>query len=154
MPRFSLGDAGEARWPLSHRWTDTSPILPDAEHDSRNQGRMVSHCVEPPLRARPTQPAAGSSPQLAASAESLLPDAERSNKRFTCLLHLSDVTLVRHLRVPSQYSARSLPLLLLCKQRCSSCLGHYRHLETTSASDKCPVRCRPIKQRDKICRNF
>ena len=24
MPRFSLGDVGEARWPLSHRWTDTS----------------------------------------------------------------------------------------------------------------------------------
>ena len=42
MPRFSLGDVGEARWPLSHRWTDTSPILPDASHDSRNQGRVVS----------------------------------------------------------------------------------------------------------------
>ena len=23
MPRFSLGDVGEARWLLSHRWTDT-----------------------------------------------------------------------------------------------------------------------------------
>ena len=42
MPRFSLGDVGEARWSLSHRWTDTSPILPDAAHDSRNQGRVVS----------------------------------------------------------------------------------------------------------------
>ena len=42
MPRFSLGDDGEARWLLSHRWTDTSPILPDAAHDSRNQGRVVS----------------------------------------------------------------------------------------------------------------
>ena len=42
MPRFSLGDVGEARWPLSHRWTDTSPILPDAAHDSRNQRRLVS----------------------------------------------------------------------------------------------------------------
>ena len=42
MPRFSLGDVGEARWPLSHRWTDTSPILPDAEHNSRNQSRVVS----------------------------------------------------------------------------------------------------------------
>ena len=38
MPRFSRGDVGEARWLLSHRWTDTSPILPDAAHDSRNQG--------------------------------------------------------------------------------------------------------------------
>ena len=45
MPRFSLGDVGEARWPLSHRWTDTSPLLPDAAHDSRNQGRVVSLSV-------------------------------------------------------------------------------------------------------------
>ena len=42
MPCFSLGDVGEAPWPLSHRWTDTSPILPDAAHDSRNQGRVAS----------------------------------------------------------------------------------------------------------------
>ena len=33
MPRFSLGDVGEARWPLSHRLTDTTPILPDAAQD-------------------------------------------------------------------------------------------------------------------------
>ena len=39
-----LGDVGEARWPLSRRWTDTSPTLPDAAHDTRNQGRVVSHC--------------------------------------------------------------------------------------------------------------
>ena len=37
-----LGDVGEARWLLSHRWTDTSPILPDAAHDSRHQDRVVS----------------------------------------------------------------------------------------------------------------
>ena len=41
-PRSSLRDVGEARWPLSHRWTDTSSTLPDAAHDSRNQGREVS----------------------------------------------------------------------------------------------------------------
>ena len=40
-----LGDVGEARWPLSHRWTDTSSTLPDAAHDSRNQGRVVSLSV-------------------------------------------------------------------------------------------------------------
>ena len=45
MSRFSLGDIGEARWPLSRRWTDTSFILPDAEHDSRNQARVVSLSV-------------------------------------------------------------------------------------------------------------
>ena len=38
-----LGDVGGARWPLSHRWTDTSPTLPDAAYDTRNQGRVVSH---------------------------------------------------------------------------------------------------------------
>ena len=42
---FSLGDVGAARWLLSHRWTDTSPILPDAAHDSLNQGRVVSLSV-------------------------------------------------------------------------------------------------------------
>ena len=52
MPRFSLGDVGEARWPLSHRWTDTSPNLPDAAHDSRNQGRVVSLSVLSLLSAR------------------------------------------------------------------------------------------------------
>ena len=42
MPRFSLGDVGEARWLLSHRWTETSPILPDVAHDNRNKRRVVS----------------------------------------------------------------------------------------------------------------
>ena len=42
-PRSSLGDVGEARWTLSHRWTGTSPTLPDAAYDSRNQGGVVSH---------------------------------------------------------------------------------------------------------------
>ena len=45
MPRLSLGDVGGARWPLSHRWTDTNSTLPDAAHDSRNQGRVVSLSV-------------------------------------------------------------------------------------------------------------
>ena len=98
MPRFSLGDVGEARWPLSHRWTDKSPILADAAHHSRNQGRVVSlSCVEPPLGVCPTLPAARGSSQLAAGAESLITDAERSNRRATCLLHIiSDDTRVHH----------------------------------------------------------
>ena len=46
---------------------------------------------------RPTLPAARGSPQLAGGAESLVTDAERSNRRVTCLLHIiSDVTRVRH----------------------------------------------------------
>ena len=40
-----VGDVGEARCPLSHRWTDTSPILPDTAHDGRSQGRVVSLSV-------------------------------------------------------------------------------------------------------------
>ena len=52
--------------------------------------------VEPPLGVRPTLPAARGSSQLAAIAESLVTDAERSNRRVTCLLHISDVTRVRH----------------------------------------------------------
>ena len=46
-PRSSLGDVGEARWLLSHRWTETSPILPDVPHDSRNQRRPIFgfHCT-------------------------------------------------------------------------------------------------------------
>ena len=38
-----LGDVGEARWPLSYRWTDTSSTLPDAAYHSCNQGHVVSH---------------------------------------------------------------------------------------------------------------
>ena len=40
-PRSSIRNVGEARWPRSHRWTDTSSTLPDAAHDSRNQARLV-----------------------------------------------------------------------------------------------------------------
>ena len=46
---------------------------------------------------RPTLPAAKDSSQLAARAEPLVTDAERSNRRVTCLLHIiSDVARVRH----------------------------------------------------------
>ena len=54
--------------------------------------------------------------------------------------------------LPSQSSVRSLLVLLLYKQRCLSCLarpvclGHYRPLQRRSASDKCSVRCMPMKQ--------
>ena len=50
-----------------------------------------------PLGVRPTLLAARGSPQLAAIAESLVTDAERNNRRVTCLLHIiSDVMRVRH----------------------------------------------------------
>ena len=95
MPRFSLGDVGEARWPLSHRWTETSHILPDVAHDSRNQRHVGSFSALSLLsRVRPTPPATGSSSQLAAN-ESLTAHG-RSAQQPTVHLHISDVTPVRH----------------------------------------------------------
>ena len=123
MPRFSLGDAGAARWLLSHRWTDTSPILPDAAHDSRNQGRTVSLSALSLLSCvRLRQLREVHHNHLAASAESSLTDAGRSIKRFTCLLHISDVTPVHAQGTLSILFVRSLLVLLLCKHRCLSCL--------------------------------
>ena len=56
---------------------------------------LRSLCVEPPLRVRPTAPVAGSSSQLAASAESLTGHGSRAQQPTVCL-HLSDVPPVRH----------------------------------------------------------
>ena len=112
-------------------------------------------CVEPPLGVRPTPPAAKGSPQLAASAESSVTDAERSNKRITCLLHImSDVARVRHARGTLTLSIlRAFVACAACCINSGACpvwpvlLGHYRPLQRRSASDKCSVRCRPIKQK-------
>ena len=126
MPRFSLGD-GESRWPLSHRWTDTSPILPDAAHNSRSEGRAVSLSVLSLLsacvRLRQRREVHHS---LQQALNLWSRDAERSNRRITCLLHIiSDDTRVRHAQgtLPSQSSVRSLLVLLLYKQRCLSRLA-------------------------------
>ena len=110
---------------------------------------------------RPTPPAARSSPQLAASAESLVTDAERSNRRVTCLLHIiSDVTRVRHAQGTTLSILRAFIACAAAVQTAvlvlfgPSCLGHYRPLQRRSASDKYSVRCRPIKQREKTYGNF
>ena len=117
--------------------------------------------VEPPLGVRPTLPAARGSSQLAAIAESVVTDAERSNRRVTCLLHIiSDVTRVRHAQGTTLSILRAFIACATAVQTAvlvlsgPSCLGHYRPLQRRSASDKCSVRCRPMKQRDKIYRNF
>ena len=126
----------------------------------QSRPRGVALSVEPPLGVRPTLPGARGSSQLAASAESLVTDAERSNRRVTCLLHIiSDVTRVRHaqgtalsiIRAFIACAAAQTAALVLFGP---SCLGHYRPLQRRSASDKYLVRCRPIKQRDKIYRTF
>ena len=103
---------------------------------------------------RPTLPAARGSPQLAASAESLVTDAERTNRRVTCLPHIiSDVTRVRHAQGTTLSILRAFIACAAAVQTAvfvlfgPSRLGHYRPLQRRFASDKCSVRCRPIKQR-------
>ena len=123
MPRFSLGDVGEARWPLWHRWNDTTPILPDAAHDGRNQGRVLSLSALSRLsacaRLRQLR-------QVHHNLQQALYPCSRTQSSATdgspaCCTSLM-LRLCVMLRVlPSQYSVRSLLALLLCKQRCSSC---------------------------------
>ena len=131
MPRFSLGDVGEARWPRSHRWTDTSPILPDAAHDSRNQGRVVSLSVLS-LSVLSLLSACVRLCQLREVHHSLQQAlnpwswtqraaTDRSPACCTSSLMLRACVMLRVL--PSQSSVRSLLVLLLYKQRCLSCLA-------------------------------
>ena len=111
---------------------------------------------------RPTLPAARGSSQLAAIAESLVTDAERSNRRVTCLLniisdgstrvcHAQGITLsILRAFIACAATVQTAVLVLFGP----SCLGHYRPLQRRSASDKSSARCRPIKQRDKFYRIF
>ena len=166
MPRFSLGAVGEAKRGGRCRTDGSIRVLScQMRHTiAAIRPRCVALCVEPPLGVRPTLPAARGSPQLAASAESLVTgDEERSsNRRVTCLLHIiSDVTRVRHAQGTTLSILRAFIVLLLYKQRCFSCLarpvwgtiGRCR-AEAFCPRDKCSVRCRPMKQRGKIYRNF
>ena len=127
----------------------------------QSRPRGVALCVEPSLGERRTLPAARGSSQLAASAESLVTDAERSKRRVTCLLHIiSDVTRVRHAQGTTLSILRAFIARAAAVQTAvlvlfgPSCLGHYRPLQRRSASDKSSARCRPIKQRDKFYRIF
>ena len=97
MPRFSIGDVGETRWLLSHRWTDTSPILPDAAHDSRSQGRVVSLSALSLLSAcvRLRQLREVHSSQQALNPWSRTQSAATDGSP-ACCTSLSDVTRVRH----------------------------------------------------------
>ena len=124
MPRFSLGDVGEARWLLSHKWTNTSPILPGAAHDSRNQGGVVSlsalSLLSACVRLRQLREVHHNLQQaLSPCSRTQSAVTDGSPACCTCLM----VRLCVMLRVPSQYSVRSLLVLLLCKQRCSRCLS-------------------------------
>ena len=125
MPRFSLGDVGEAPWLLSHRWTDTSPILPDAAHDSRNQGRVVSlsalSLLSACVRLRQLREVHHNLQQVLNPC-SRTQRAAATDGSLACCTSLM-LRLCVMLRVPSQYSVRSLLVLLLCKQWCSCCLA-------------------------------
>ena len=133
--------------------------MPDAAHDSRNQGRVVSlselsllsacvrHCQLREVH-HSLQPSLNPWSRTKSAA------TEGSPACCTSSLMLRVWVMLRVL--PSQSSVRSLLVLLLYKQRCLSCLArpvclaHYRPLRKRSASDKYSVRCRPMKQREKI----
>ena len=126
MPRFRLCDVGEARWLLSHKWTDTSPILPDAAHDSRNQDRVVSLSALSLLSARVRLRQLREvhhNLQQALNPCSRTQSAATDGSSPACCTSLV-LRLCVMLRVPSQSSVRSLLVLLLCKPRCLSCLAH------------------------------
>ena len=120
-PRSSLGDVGEARWPLSHRWTDTSSTLPDVAHDRRNQGRVVSlselsllsSCVRL-CQLREVHHSLQQSLNPWSRTQSAATDG--SPACCTSSLMLRVCVMLRVL--PSQSSVRSLLVLLLHKQRC------------------------------------
>ena len=85
---------------------------------------------------RPTLPAARGSSQLEAIAESLVTDAERSNRRVSCLLHIiSDGKRVRHAQVITLSILRAFIACAAIVQTAvlvlfgPSCLGHYRPLQ-------------------------
>ena len=157
MPRFSLGDVGEARWLLSHRWTDTSPILPDAAHDSRNQGRVVSlsalSLLSACVRLRQLREVHHNLQQVL-NPWSRMQRAAATDGSLACCTPLMLRLCVIH-RVPSQYSVRSLLELLLCKQWCSCCLARPVWGTIGPCKGVLPrmnARCvsRPIKQRQNL----
>ena len=124
--RSSLGDVGEARWPLSHRWTDTSSTLPDAAYDSRNQGRVVSHSELTVLSAcvRLCQLLeVHHSLQQSLNPWSRTQSAATDGSPACCTQSLTVRVCVMLRVLPSQSSVRSLLVLLLYKQRCLSCLA-------------------------------
>ena len=89
---------------------------------------------------RPTLPAARGSSQLAAIAQSLVTDAERSNRRVTCLLHtISDGTRVRHAQGITLSIFRAFIACAATVQTAvlvlfgPSCLGHHRPLQLLHA---------------------
>ena len=118
-----LGDVGEARWLLSHRWIDSSPILPNAAHDSRNQGRVVSLSALSLLSAyvglRQPREVQNNSLQQALNPCSRTQSAATDGSPACCTSPM--LCLCVMLRASSQSSVRSLLVLLLCKPQCLSC---------------------------------
>ena len=117
MARFSLGDVGEAPWLLSHRWTDTSPILPDTAHDSRNQGRVVSlfalNLLSACVRLRQLREVHHNLQQVLNPCSRTQRAAATDGSLALCISLILRLCVM--LRVPSQYSVHSLLVVLLCK---------------------------------------
>ena len=88
VPRFSLGDVGETRWLVSHRWTETSPILPDVAYDSRYQRRLVSLSALSHLTSPSASDSASWATQVAASADSLTAHGRRARHTDGSPVHL------------------------------------------------------------------
>ena len=128
MPRFSLGDVGEARWPLSQTdgWTDTSPTLPDAVYDSRNEGRVVSLSVlgllSACVRFRQLREV-HQSLQQALNSWSQTQSAATDGSLACCTSSLMLRVCVMLRVLPSQSPVHSFLVLLLYKQQCLSCLA-------------------------------
>ena len=100
-------------------------LLPDAAHDSRNQGRAVSLSALSLLSAcvrLPQLREVHHNLQQALNPCSRTQRAAATDGSLACRTSLM-LRMCVMLRVPSQHSMRSLLVLLLCKQRCSCCLA-------------------------------
>ena len=135
-PRSSLGDVGEAVAAVAQMDRYESYLARYGIRYAQSRPRGVALLVEPPLGVRPTLPAVRGSSQLAALAESLVTDAERSNRRVTCLLHIiSDGTRVRHAKGITLSILRAFIACAATVQTAvlvlfgPSCSGHYRPLQ-------------------------
>ena len=154
MPRFSLGDAGAARWLLSHRWTDTSLSWQVRHTIAAIKAARCRFCVEPPLRVRPTPPCCGEF--TTNNLQQALNPCSRTQRAAADVSPACCTSLVLCLCVMLRvlYPLNPLRAFVACAAAIQtavlvlfgpSCLGHYRPLQRRSASDKCSVRCRLIK---------
>ena len=109
-----------------HVSVSVKSILPDAAHDSRNQGRVVSlsalSLLSACVRLRQLREVHHSL-QQALNPCSRTQSAATDGSPACCTSSLMLRVRVMLRVLPSQSSVRSLLVLLLCEQRCLSCLA-------------------------------